>query len=73
MTEGDRASLADKAREFDKGLWELYQLAKEINGSNYMGDGNKWKKLEDKVAEVSKVEGEFAYEACSRLRTYKED
>jgi hypothetical protein len=65
------SDLLDKAKLFDLKLQELWQLAKEIQSNNYLGEGNKWKKLEELVSEIMKVETEFACESLLYIKRYE--
>lgn len=64
-------NLVDKAKLFDLKLQELWSLCKDIQSSNYLGEGNKWKKLEELVSEIGQVETEFACESLLYIKRYE--
>lgn len=68
MTSEDHNELALKAKELDDKLWELYQTAKSIRAANYLGDGDKWTKMDQVLAEIQVLETEFCRMSSQQLK-----
>jgi flagellar motility protein MotE (MotC chaperone) len=70
MTEQDHNALAQKAKELDDKLWELYQLAKDVKAKPHLNEVNKWEALNIIVAELSIIESEFAKMSSEQVKRY---